>query len=105
MWWAREDSNLQPDRYERSALTIELRARSQDAVFYQREQVLRKRYSCVPEKYVRFRRYRGEIAYARLQPGTRTAVESEAPHRENPRHRVGRRRDRCLLGARADQPL
>ena len=26
-WWAREDSNLQPDRYERSALTIELRAR------------------------------------------------------------------------------
>ena len=28
-WWAREDSNLQPDRYERSALTIELRARPQ----------------------------------------------------------------------------
>src|SRR4029453_9198165 len=27
-WWAREDSNLQPDRYERSALTIELRARA-----------------------------------------------------------------------------
>ena len=27
-WWAREDSNLQPDRYERSALTIELRARN-----------------------------------------------------------------------------
>src|SRR5262249_49282952 len=27
-WWAREDSNLQPDRYERSALTIELRART-----------------------------------------------------------------------------
>src|SRR5262249_30070329 len=27
MWWAREDSNLQPDRYERSALTVELRAR------------------------------------------------------------------------------
>src|SRR5262245_22604109 len=26
-WWAREDSNLQPDRYERPALTIELRAR------------------------------------------------------------------------------
>ena len=26
-WWARQDSNLQPDRYERSALTIELRAR------------------------------------------------------------------------------
>ena len=25
-WWARQDSNLQPDRYERSALTIELRA-------------------------------------------------------------------------------
>ena len=25
-WWAREDSNLQPDRYERSALTIELQA-------------------------------------------------------------------------------
>src|SRR5262245_47325208 len=25
-WWAREDSNLQPDRYERSALTVELRA-------------------------------------------------------------------------------
>src|SRR5262249_10252068 len=24
--WAREDSNLQPDRYERSALTVELRA-------------------------------------------------------------------------------
>src|SRR5262245_42786145 len=27
-WWAREDSNLQPDRYERPALTIELRARA-----------------------------------------------------------------------------
>ena len=27
-WWAREDSNLQPDRYERPALTIELRART-----------------------------------------------------------------------------
>ena len=26
MWWARQDSNLQPDRYERPALTIELRA-------------------------------------------------------------------------------
>ena len=26
-WWAREDSNLQPNRYERLALTIELRAR------------------------------------------------------------------------------
>src|SRR3982074_3265937 len=25
--WAREDSNLQPDRYERSTLTVELRAR------------------------------------------------------------------------------
>src|SRR5215467_6396446 len=30
-WWAREDSNLQPDRYERSALTIELRARRDGA--------------------------------------------------------------------------
>src|SRR5262249_30296864 len=30
-WWAREDSNLQPDRYERSALTIELRARCAQA--------------------------------------------------------------------------
>src|SRR5581483_5490610 len=26
-WWARHDSNLQPDRYERAALTIELQAR------------------------------------------------------------------------------
>src|SRR5262245_11439179 len=25
-WWAREDSNLQPDRYERSSLPIELLA-------------------------------------------------------------------------------
>ena len=25
-WWAWQDSNLQPDRYERSALTIELQA-------------------------------------------------------------------------------
>jgi hypothetical protein len=25
-WWARQDSSLQPDRYERSALTIELQA-------------------------------------------------------------------------------
>ena len=24
MWWAHQDSNLEPDRYERSALTIEL---------------------------------------------------------------------------------
>jgi hypothetical protein len=23
MWWARQDSNLQPDRYERLALTLE----------------------------------------------------------------------------------
>ena len=30
-WWAREDSNLQPDRYERSALTIELQARSRSS--------------------------------------------------------------------------
>jgi hypothetical protein len=28
IWWARQDSNLQPDRYERSALTIELQARA-----------------------------------------------------------------------------
>ena len=28
VWWARQDSNLQPDRYERSALTIELQALS-----------------------------------------------------------------------------
>ena len=27
MWWAGQDSNLQPDRYERPALTIELPAR------------------------------------------------------------------------------
>jgi hypothetical protein len=26
LWWARQDSNLQPDRYERPALTIELQA-------------------------------------------------------------------------------
>ena len=26
-WWAEQDSNLQPDRYERPALTIELSAR------------------------------------------------------------------------------
>ena len=26
-WWARQDSNLQPDGYEPSALTIELHAR------------------------------------------------------------------------------
>ncbi len=25
-WWERQDSNLQPDRYERPALTIELRS-------------------------------------------------------------------------------
>ncbi len=27
-WWARQDSNLQPDGYEPPALTIELRARA-----------------------------------------------------------------------------
>ena len=27
VWWAWQDSNLQPDRYERPALTIELPAR------------------------------------------------------------------------------
>ncbi len=42
-WWAREDLNLQPDRYERSALTIELRARHGDATFYQCTQVSRNR--------------------------------------------------------------
>jgi hypothetical protein len=26
MWWAGQDSNLQPDRYERPALTVELPA-------------------------------------------------------------------------------
>ena len=30
-WWARQDSNLQPDRYERSALTIELQAQPDSA--------------------------------------------------------------------------
>jgi hypothetical protein len=30
-WWAREDSNLQPDHYEPAALTIGLRARSRGA--------------------------------------------------------------------------
>jgi hypothetical protein len=30
MWWARQDSNLQPDRYERPALTIELQAPGAD---------------------------------------------------------------------------
>jgi hypothetical protein len=29
-WWARQDSNLQPDRYERPALTIELQAPPHD---------------------------------------------------------------------------
>ena len=29
-WWARQDSNLQPDRYERPALTIELQAPPQE---------------------------------------------------------------------------
>ena len=30
-WWARQDSNLQPDRYDRSALAVEPRARSRGA--------------------------------------------------------------------------
>jgi hypothetical protein len=32
-WWARQGSNLQPDRYERPALTIELQAPPQAAAF------------------------------------------------------------------------
>jgi hypothetical protein len=32
-WWAGQDSNLQPDRYERPALTIELPA--QDSALFQ----------------------------------------------------------------------
>src|SRR3990172_4202134 len=33
-WWARQDSNLQPDRYERPALTIELQAlKSPDRIY------------------------------------------------------------------------
>ena len=32
-WWARQDSNLQPDRYERPALTIELQAPPRDGRF------------------------------------------------------------------------
>ena len=35
-WWARQDSNLQPIRYERMALTIELQA--PDRVLHTREQ-------------------------------------------------------------------
>jgi hypothetical protein len=31
-WWAGQDSNLQPDRYERPALTIELPARTREAL-------------------------------------------------------------------------
>jgi hypothetical protein len=31
-WWARQDSNLQPDRYERPALTIELQAPPEPAL-------------------------------------------------------------------------
>ena len=30
-WWAGQDSNLQPDRYERPALTVELPARDERA--------------------------------------------------------------------------
>ena len=33
-WWARQDLNLQPDRYERPALTIELRARAGGAAWF-----------------------------------------------------------------------
>ena len=33
IWWARQDSNLQPDRYERPALTIELQAPPHAAAF------------------------------------------------------------------------
>jgi hypothetical protein len=32
IWWARQDSNLQPDRYERPALTIELQAPPEPAL-------------------------------------------------------------------------
>ena len=32
-WWARQDSNQQPDRYERPALTIELQAPPRAAAF------------------------------------------------------------------------
>jgi hypothetical protein len=36
-WWAWEDSNLQPDRYERPALTIELQAPPQAAAYADRQ--------------------------------------------------------------------
>ena len=62
-WWAREDSNLQPDRYERSALTIELRARtaflSMRAADAQRRHLLLGLNGHSPERH-----------HACLQPGT-----------------------------------
>src|SRR6478735_9606751 len=37
VWWARQDSNLQPDRYERPALTIELQAPPRTAVAFEHD--------------------------------------------------------------------
>src|SRR5580658_4134375 len=47
-WWAGQDSNLQPDRYERPALTIELPARAEAAG----SRIKRK---CVPDAMARLR--------------------------------------------------
>ena len=40
-WWARQDSNLQPDRYERPALTIELQAPPRTAAWDTRPATVR----------------------------------------------------------------
>ena len=46
-WWARQDSNLQPDRYERPALTIELQAPPRTAVCVRQATVLETPYNAV----------------------------------------------------------
>src|SRR6476469_4260853 len=87
VWWARQDSNLQPDRYERPALTIELRARclllSTRAAEAQCGRI-RRWISAIQQgswDKLAFRLGEGTHASFRSRPGA--GVESGAPRRKN----------------------
>src|SRR6185437_16255652 len=102
-WWAREDSNLQPDRYERSALTIELRARRHFLAMLGTKDHSHPLFA--HRRSARLLFQAGGKAHACLRSRTRAGMESKEACREDPRQSRGRRCYRCVLGAGASEPL
>src|SRR5450631_3596323 len=88
-WWAWEDSNLQPDRYERSALTIELQARfnaTRRAIYIRSRTATRARRSHPQQPFGVAAQYLRLILVAqrhRLHPVDTRRIDHERPvHRE-----------------------